>query len=358
MKRFALLALMPVAAIACGNHAASPRDNIPDSGLGGDGGLGSGGREGPAGPQGTGGTQGPTGTGGGAGGGSSGGSGGGSGGAGAGTAGTLGSSGGRDAGVSPADGGPGGAGGSNPGGRDGGVGDVGGEGFNPCPTAAGAACTVLPLGDSITEGFLPSGANGGYRVEMFRQAVLGGKNLTFVGSLTNGPTTVANQTFPRRHEGHGGFTIAGGGVGAIAGLITDSAISSYHPTIVLLMIGTNDVNGNINVASAPTRLGQLIDEIIADAPSALVVVATIIPIADSNTNQRVQTFNAAIPNLVNTRVAAGKHIALVDSYAAFVKDPTFRTSLMVDNLHPNEAGYAILGRTFYDAISGLLQPGP
>ena len=31
---------------------------------------------------------------------------------------------------------------------------------------------------------------------------------------------------------------------------------------------------------------------------------------------------------------------------------------MVDSLHPNAAGYAVLGRAFYGAISALLPPGP
>lgn len=240
---------------------------------------------------------------------------------------------------------------------DGGSGDAG-SAYVPCPTTAGTACAVLPLGDSITEGYLPSGANGGYRVELFHQAALAGKNVTFVGTQTNGPTTVDNRTFPRRHEGHGGYTIAGGVSGALAGSITDMAIATYHPNIVLLMIGTNDVNGNIDVAAAPTRLGKLIDEIITDAPSALVVVATIIPTGNDGTNQLVQTYNAAIPALVNSRAASGKHVALVDIHAAFVKDPSFKSSLMADNLHPNETGYAVLGRSFYTAISGFLPAGP
>ena len=31
---------------------------------------------------------------------------------------------------------------------------------------------------------------------------------------------------------------------------------------------------------------------------------------------------------------------------------------MVDGLHPNDAGYAVLGRSFYGAISALLPAGP
>jgi lysophospholipase L1-like esterase len=161
-----------------------------------------------------------------------------------------------------------------------------------------------------------------------------------------------------RHEGHGGFTIAGGGNGPIAGTVTDSAISTFHPNIVLLMIGTNDINGNINVATAPTRLGQLIDEITADAPAALVVVATIIPIGAPNADQRTQAYNAAMPGLVSARSAAGKHVVLIDTYAAFAKDPSYQTTLKADGLHPNDAGYVILGQSFYGAIGALLPVVP
>ena len=61
---------------------------------------------------------------------------------------------------------------------------------------------------------------------------------------------------------------------------------------------------------------------------------------------------------MNTRAAAGKHVVLVDNYAAFVKDPNYQTTLKVDGLHPNDAGYVILGQAFYGAISALLPAGP
>ena len=70
----------------------------------------------------------------------------------------------------------------------------------------------------------------------------------------------------------------------------------------------------------------------------------------------MQTYNAAIPGLVTTRVAAGKHVIFVDNYAAIVKDPNYKTSLMVDNLHPNATGYGVLGDSFYGAIGTFLHP--
>jgi lysophospholipase L1-like esterase len=253
----------------------------------------------------------------------------------------------------------GGAGGSSAagsaglGGSSGGAG--GGNAYLPCPMTAGAACSVLPLGDSITEGYGSSGA--GYRVELFTLAVQNSKNLTFVGSLQNGPSTVANRAFPQHHEGHDGYTIdSGTGHSGISGSITDQAIANYHPNIVLLMIGTNDINGNIDIATAPNRLGNLIDDITTRAPNALVVVATIIPIANAGTNQNVKTYDATIPGLVSARASAGKHVVLVDNYAAFSQDPNYQTSLMYNYLHPNDAGYAVLGRAFYGAIGALLPP--
>ena len=219
---------------------------------------------------------------------------------------------------------------------------------------------MLPLGDSITGGCCtPPG--GGYRIELFRRAVTNQKHLTFVGTLTNGPTSVANQTFPRNHEGHGGYTIAGGVEGAIAGPVTANALSMFHPNIVLLLIGTNDVNEDIDVANAPTKLGQLIDQITSGEPAALVVISSIPPIREDDEDDasgRARTFNAAIPGIVAARAQTGKHVVFVDSYAAFAQDPNFAEDLLEDGLHPNAAGYVLLGQVFYGAIAGVLPATP
>lgn len=134
-------------------------------------------------------------------------------------------------------------------------------------------------------------AGGHQRVELFRQALQNGKNLTFVGSLQNDRNIVQNQPFPKKHEGHGGYTIDSDS--GISGSITDQALANFHPNIVLLMIGTNDINGNVDVANAPKRLGKQIDDITTREPNAFVVVATIIPIANDGTNPKVQTYSAA-----------------------------------------------------------------
>lgn len=242
-----------------------------------------------------------------------------------------------------------GAGGAGTGGEDG---TGGAASFSPCPSEG--ACAILPLGDSITEGFGSSG--GGYRVELFRQAVRAGKSITFVGTLQNGPTgNIEGQPFPRRHQGHGGFTIdSGPGHNGISGSITNNALDMFHPNIVLLMIGTNDINGNIDVQNAPTRLGNFIDAITSRAPESLVVVATIVPVIQGGTNQRVIAYNQGVKAAVETRAEAGKHVILLDNYDAIFTRANWQSQLMVDNLHPNDPGYAVLGQSFFAAIEEYL----
>src|SRR6478735_1565304 len=280
------------------------------------------------------------------------------------------SSGGSDAGGGPpatggtASGGGTGAGGASSGGTtggggsggtaSGGAGSGGGSGFSPCPPA-GSPCVILPLGDSITEGYASSG--GGYRVELFHQALQGDKDITFVGSASpNGPNMVDGTPFPRNHEGHGGYTIdTDSGHSGISGSITDSALSDFSPDIVLLMIGTNDINGNVDIGNAPTRLSNLIDDIVAGAPDALVVVASVIPVKNnSGTNANVVTYNTGVADVVSDHAAAGEHVVFVDNYAAIHDVANWESAVMADNLHPNDAGYAVLGQTFYAPIQGFL----
>jgi lysophospholipase L1-like esterase len=189
---------------------------------------------------------------------------------------------------------------------------------------------------------------GGYRMQLFHQALTNNKNITFVGTLTNGPGMVDGQSFPQRHEGHGGWKIS-----QIAGVI-DNAISSSKPHIVLLKIGTNDINGNDNLANAPTRLANLIDQICKDAPNALLVVSAIVPTTTDGTNNNVRSYNTAIKQKAEAAAAAGKHVVFVDNYQAFTNNANYKTALMADNLHPNSAGYTVLGDSFYNVISSYL----
>ncbi|WCQ87605.1 SGNH/GDSL hydrolase family protein [Sorangium sp. Soce836] len=220
-------------------------------------------------------------------------------------------------------------------GGSGGGGGAPDPGFQPCP--ATGPCKVLPLGDSITVGL---GFDGGYRVELFRMALQDDHEITFTGTQQkNGPAMVDGVTFPRNHEGISGQTIQ-----QINGRVPTPALNEM-PHIVLLHAGTNDMVQGAN--GADTRLAALLDDLIAEAPDALIVVSNIIPLPRSA--NAVNTFNATIPAMVEERAAAGAHIVFADQFTGFP------ASELGDTVHPNQAGYARMARVWYEAIEGYLR---
>jgi len=215
----------------------------------------------------------------------------------------------------------------------------------------------MPFGDSITDGY-NSDTPGGYRVELFRRAHSGGKNITFVGSGWNGPDTVDGVAFPHNHEGHSGWTIAPEGNRSGISTLVSTVMPQYTPHIVLLMIGTNDAIDNYDMANAPARLGALIDSIYAQLPNVLIVVAQPIPSRGDATkgddpalSGRIKTFDDAIPAVVKARSDAGKHTLIVDMFTPF--NPN-KASLIEDQWHPNLAGYVLLGTQWYSVLQPLL----
>jgi lysophospholipase L1-like esterase len=221
-----------------------------------------------------------------------------------------------------------------------------------CPEG-GAPCRVMPFGDSITDAY---NAPGGYRVGLFRAARRDGRRIHFVGSERNGPARVDGAAFPRAHEGHSGYTIDAApdfnrrGITALAG----EAIDEHRPHVVLLMIATNDVSLDLDLADAPARLGRLMDRILDRDPNLLLVVAQITPTRDEALNLRATTFNAAIPALVAGRVAAGRHVLLADMYSAFTKSPDYQERLLEDALHPSQAGYDRMAEAWYAVVKSAL----
>lgn len=218
-----------------------------------------------------------------------------------------------------------------------------------CP-APPMPCAIMPLGDSIT-----IGAFGGYRVELFRLAHSEGHDITMVGgSVPDGPDTVDGVPFPKNHEGHGGFTIDdGGGRFGLQPIVVDS-LATFHPNVVALMIGTNDLDIQLDVENAPTRLARLVDTILDTDPAVFLLVADLVPSQDDLLNVSIRTYNAAVSDLVRDRVDQGRHIGFVDMYGAIVANLHYKTAYYANRLHPNQAGYAVIGGVWYGSLRPLL----
>jgi lysophospholipase L1-like esterase len=241
--------------------------------------------------------------------------------------------------------GGGGAAGSNRGGSGGQTGGTagttstggsGGGGYNPCKASP---CVILPLGDSITHGY-SSTDDAGYRSALFKLIVAANQNVTFIGSLTNGPTTVSGKTFPRNHEGHDGFTVT-----QITGLVPPAKSFSTTPHIVLLHAGTNDMTMNADPTTTANQLSTLITNLVNALPDALIVVAKIIPLGYSNSNYT--SYIAKIPGVVQSHTSG--HVIMVDMSTLPGSD--IRGS---GNVHPTDQGYADMANLWYGAIKSYL----
>lgn len=210
----------------------------------------------------------------------------------------------------------------------------------PTPTPNPVAIRIMPLGDSITFGVsVGSVTPGGYRTGLWNSLVTDGWNVDFVGSLSSGPSSLGDKD----NEGHIGYRID-----QISASI-DEWLTSARPSVVLLMIGTNDVlQGDPYFSAAPSRLSALIDKITTDLPGTQVLVSSISPLADPSRNQRVVTYNSTIPSIVSTKISQGKRVRFVDMYSALT------TSDLSDGIHPNAVGYGKMANLWYKELKPVL----
>ncbi len=121
----------------------------------------------------------------------------------------------------------------------------------------------------------------------------------------------------------------------------ESVLSGHQADYVLLMEGTNDLTFFLGCRSVVEDLSLMIDKIIAHG--AIPLLSTLTP------DTREGTWYKYIGNC-NEQIralAADKGVSLVDNYQAVVAD---WQSLTYDDLHPNTAGYSVLGKTWSSGI--------
>jgi lysophospholipase L1-like esterase len=204
----------------------------------------------------------------------------------------------------------------------------------PAQAESNGGVRVMPLGDSITDGF---NVPGGYRIGLWQRFGPAGFSVDFVGSASNGPATLGDHD----HEGHSGWRIDQLDANIVGWL------QATTPHTVLLHIGTNDVIQNTDLPNAPSRLSGLIDKITNTVPTAEVFVATIIPLGSSSQEAAVRTYNAAVPGLVQSKANAGRHVHLVDMHSALT------TADLADGIHPNAGGYDKMAAAWFAALRSV-----
>ena len=132
------------------------------------------------------------------------------------------------------------------------------------------------------------------------------------------------------------------------------ALSRRHPAYTLILYGINDWNTLACQAQAGPPC-QTVDEmrsIIAQVKSfgSLPVLSTIVPanpaLDPPERNQWVQAENRLLQDLART-----EGIPLADPASLFFAQSNM-PALFADHVHPNDAGYELIARAFFEAVTG------
>jgi hypothetical protein len=234
--------------------------------------------------------------------------------------------------------------------------------------AAEAQLTIMPLGDSITVGNTlgPGVVPGGYRDRLYSDLHDAGYSFSFVGTSTENPSRLLSQAGQTHHEGHHGYTIS-----QIANNLDGNDPSEppsgpspnnggfwFHkagpPDVVLLHTGTADIVYNFQTSTRAQRLDQLIGQIVADSPTSLLFVTSIIPLNNANQNQLVQAYNTQIKDVIVPKYESmGANVFFVDQYSNFV-DANGKIIHLPDGIHPDQTGYVLMGDTWAAALQQVL----
>jgi len=226
------------------------------------------------------------------------------------------------------------------------------------------------IGDSITEGNADQDPNGfTVRSTLFNYLTLDGYTFNYTGhwiANANGlPVTgnsITNDVY-RYHSGVSGAVIATnylGRVGIMQNLSdwwtnTSSRLSIVKPNIILIMIGANDANLDLDITNAPSRLSQLISTIYtqSEVGNPTIFVAAITPDrANAKAPANVALFNNAIANVVQQFWSDGRDVYMVDQFTTL--NDNYSSAINTDNLHPNTFGNSLMASNWLKAISGYV----
>lgn len=155
--------------------------------------------------------------------------------------------------------------------------------------------------------------------------------------------------------------------GYIDGLTSDTLFLPRYPSdVILLHIGTNglldndDVESNVNVAPYVNYVNGILDQIDDYEENITVVVARIIHVlneeipADQNSDNSItHQYNDALEAMVNSRIAAGDKLFMVDMEDGAGIDYEIDVD-MVDPWHPNETGYRKMAVQWYERLEDFL----
>jgi len=196
---------------------------------------------------------------------------------------------------------------------------------------------VMPLGNSITHGKHGSDPTGGFRDDLADLLLDEGINFDLVGTLHDG-----TNYYPY-HEGHPGKTAE-----YLANNITNW-LSTTNPDIVLLHIGTNDINSYFSNTDIRNDIEKILENIWSYNSNIPILLCSLIPRNDS-LNSTNTDLCRLVHQLAVEKLAAGKPIRYVGQNEVWVTNPNWRFDDLYDAFHPNNNGYHVMAETYFNVV--------
>ncbi len=198
---------------------------------------------------------------------------------------------------------------------------------------------VMFVGNSITKG---GGLDGGFRREIYHKFLESKIWVDFVGRFQDG-------NFPdAEHEG-----ISGQRADEVLANI-NTILATNPPDIVVLHIGTNDINQNQSPSATVDEVSSILDEIIRFGQDQQRIIPTVlakIVAREPGTSraQATQTYNMLLEEMANRRIQAGDPIHLVDLETLLNHPDDY-----YDELHPNCLGHQKMATPLYQGIQEVI----
>ncbi len=175
--------------------------------------------------------------------------------------------------------------------------------------------------------------------------------LVFDGdSITDFWQTKGKQVWSQRYSRLGAFDfgISGDRTEHLLWRLANSQVDNLKPTLVALMIGTNNLGSNTN-EQITEGVTAIVHEYRKRCPDAVVLLQAIFPRgrkAEDPARARIKAINAMLAHLDD-----GKNVVFVDFGEKFLSaDGTLSPEIMPDFLHPSAKGYQI----WADAIQPII----
>lgn len=201
------------------------------------------------------------------------------------------------------------------------------------PLGNGVPLRIMPLGASITWGYLSTDGNG-YRNDLRLNVTLHSNLVNMVGNQKHG--LMKNNA----NEGWPGYVIDQ--VRAKANV----SVPQWKPNVVLVNAGTNDCIQNRSISAAGARMQNLLETVWNGSANATVLLSSLVINKVNATEWNVLAVNAQYAALAATLQSQGRKLVYVDMHGA--EGPQLDD--LADNTHPNDVGYAKMADIWFRGL--------